>query len=134
MAWRLSQRQRGDAIVEFILVVPILLLILFGILELGRVIDAWIVVQNAAREGARTGAQTASTIAAGPAAQQAASTYLNSAFSNRDDVDAKRVGTPVVSSDAVQVTAEADIHIYTPLMQSILSPAVPVRATAIMPR
>ena len=67
----LKGRQRGDAIVEYILVLPILLMILFGILEMGRVLDAWIVVQNAAREGARSGA-LATSANISTAAQQAA--------------------------------------------------------------
>ena len=138
MAGRLIRRvcgkQRGDAIVEFILVVPILLLILFGIMELGRVLDAWIVVQNAAREGARTGALATPDSSVGTAATAAANSYLSTAFSSRTDVDKKIISAPVVSSDAVSVTVEADIHIYTPFMQAILASSVPVRATAVMPR
>jgi Flp pilus assembly protein TadG len=129
----LKQQQRGDAIVEFVLVLPILLLLLFGILEVGRVVDAWIVVQNAAREGARSGA-LAPTTGAVNAAQNAARDYMQTAFSSRSDVDSTSVGTPVISSDAVSVTAQANIHIYTPFMQSILQSSVPVRATAVMPR
>lgn len=126
-------RQRGDAIVEFTLVLPILLLILFGILEVGRVLDAWIVVQNAAREGARVGTLATSTADANTNAQQASTSYLQTAFASRTDVD-NSIVTPVVSTDAVQVSVEADIHIYTPFMQAILSASLPVRATAIMPR
>jgi Flp pilus assembly protein TadG len=138
MAGRLNRhlrgRQRGDAIVEFILVVPILLLILFGIMELGRVLDAWIIVQNAAREGARSGALASPASGAGTAAQAAANAYLSTAFSSRTDVDGEVINPAVVSSDAVSLTVEADIHIYTPFMQAILASSVPVRATAVMPR
>jgi Flp pilus assembly protein TadG len=129
----LKQRRRGDAIVEFALVLPILLLILFGIMEVGRVLDAWIVVQNAAREGARVGTLADSTTA-GSAAQQAANSYLQMAFASRADVDNTVVPAPIVSADAVQVNVEADIHIYTPFMQAILAPSLPVKATAILPR
>jgi Flp pilus assembly protein TadG len=130
----LKHRRRGDAIVEFALVLPILLLILFGILELGRVIDAWIVVQNAAREGARVGTLDTTATAAATDAQSAANSYLSTAFATRNDVDKTVIPTPVVTADAVQVNVEADIHIYTPFMQAILSPSLPVRATAILPR
>ena len=130
----LKDRRRGDAIVEFALVLPILLLILFGILELGRVLDAWIVVQNAAREGARVGTLDATAAAAATDAQSAANSYLSTAFAARSDVDKTVISTPVVTTDAVQVNVEADIHIYTPFMQAILSPSLPVRATAILPR
>ena len=45
----------GQEAVEFALLLPVLLLILFGILDLGRLFHAAITVANAAREGARFG-------------------------------------------------------------------------------
>lgn len=51
---RISRRQsRGQGLVEFSLVIPLFLLMLFGIIDLGRVIWANDVLANAAREGAR---------------------------------------------------------------------------------
>ena len=47
---------RGNAVVEFALVLPILLLVLFGITELGRMIMTTNVLNTAAREGARLAA------------------------------------------------------------------------------
>lgn len=47
---------RGQNIVEFALVFPILLFLLVMMLEVGRLIYVQIVVTNAAWEGARTGA------------------------------------------------------------------------------
>jgi Flp pilus assembly protein TadG len=44
---------RGQALVEFALVIPIFLLMLFGILDLGRAVYAYSTLNNAAREGAR---------------------------------------------------------------------------------
>jgi Flp pilus assembly protein TadG len=45
------REDRGVAVVEFALIAPILLLILVGILDLGRAINAYVTVSNAAREG-----------------------------------------------------------------------------------
>lgn len=42
---------------EFALILPILLLIVFGILDLGRAFFATIAIQNATREGARQAAR-----------------------------------------------------------------------------
>lgn len=50
--WR---KQRGVAVVEFALVLPLLLLILFGIVEFGLVMFDQAVITNASREGARAG-------------------------------------------------------------------------------
>jgi hypothetical protein len=46
-------REKGQTLVEFALILPILLLILFIIIESGRIFQAYITVQHAAREGAR---------------------------------------------------------------------------------
>ncbi len=45
--------ERGASAVEFALVVPILLAIVFGIVDLGLAINRYAMVNNAAREGVR---------------------------------------------------------------------------------
>ncbi len=52
---RPSGRRRGQALVEFALVVPIFLLLLFGLIEVGRFIYLNNAFNEAAREGARYG-------------------------------------------------------------------------------
>ena len=47
--------ERGQSLVELALVLPFMLLILFGIVDLGRVFNAYIVITNASREGALYG-------------------------------------------------------------------------------
>jgi Flp pilus assembly protein TadG len=44
---------KGQSMIEFALLLPILVLIIFGVLELGRAFFAFIAISNAAREGAR---------------------------------------------------------------------------------
>jgi Flp pilus assembly protein TadG len=44
---------QGQSLIEFALLLPILVLIIFGVLELGRAFFAFIAISNAAREGAR---------------------------------------------------------------------------------
>lgn len=48
-----SGSEEGAAAVEFALVVPLLLVLLFGIIEFGTAYNAQILVTNAAREAAR---------------------------------------------------------------------------------
>lgn len=45
----------GQEIVEYALVLPVLLLLVFGIIDLGRTIFVYNSMANAAREGARAG-------------------------------------------------------------------------------
>lgn len=47
------RHQRGTALIETALILPILLLICVGIFEFGRAYQTWEVLTNAAREGAR---------------------------------------------------------------------------------
>lgn len=46
-------RDRGAAAVEAALVIPILLMIIFGIIDFGRMLNAQLGITEAAREGAR---------------------------------------------------------------------------------
>ena len=55
--WR---EDRGTAIVEMALVLPILLALILGIVEFGRIVNAYVTVEHAAREGARLGITGAS--------------------------------------------------------------------------
>ena len=51
-----SRRQpgRGQTLVEFALIIPLFVLLLFGIVDFGRAVLAYNSISNAAREGART--------------------------------------------------------------------------------
>ena len=50
---RRDHGERGTALVEAALTMPILLLLMVGIFEVGRALETWQVLTNAAREGAR---------------------------------------------------------------------------------
>ena len=52
-AWAERKRSSGQTMVEFSLTLPILLLLLFGIVEFGRMFQSWVTVQNASREATR---------------------------------------------------------------------------------
>jgi Flp pilus assembly protein TadG len=51
-----SRSAHGQSILEFAILLPLLMLIVVGILDLGRLSSAYVVITNAAREGARYGA------------------------------------------------------------------------------
>jgi Flp pilus assembly protein TadG len=69
--------ERGAAVVEFALVLPLLLMLVLGAIDWGWYFYLREVVTNAAREGARVGSVSAvGGAAASSAAQTAASTYL----------------------------------------------------------
>jgi Flp pilus assembly protein TadG len=53
--------KKGQSIIEFALVLPVLLLVLFGITEFGRAIMVTNILNTAAREGAREGVESGDT-------------------------------------------------------------------------
>ena len=50
---KITNQKKAQSMVEFAIVLPILLLLVFGIIEYGRLFFAWISVENVARVGAR---------------------------------------------------------------------------------
>jgi len=52
--WRRNKRRKGAAVVEFAVVAPVLILLLLGMIECGRMIMVQQALTTAVREGART--------------------------------------------------------------------------------
>jgi hypothetical protein len=65
-------RTRGQALVEFALVLPILILILMGLFDFGRAVFAYNSLSNSARDGARVAIVDQTMVAGVPAGAQAA--------------------------------------------------------------
>lgn len=119
---RLIRSERGQAIVETALVMPVLLLLLFGILDAGRVFYAWIIVTNGAREGARVGATHR------PQAEIFARVDAAMGGMNPADYDVTIVGAQGISGDPVEVTVDGRVTLVTPLISAFF-PANPVTLT-----
>jgi len=52
----LRKGEKGQSLAEFVLVLPIFLILVFAIIDFGLGFHAWLTVTNSAREGARLGA------------------------------------------------------------------------------
>jgi Flp pilus assembly protein TadG len=61
MRTTLKNNERGAALIETAITIPIVLLIAVGIFEFGRAYQTWQVLTNAAREGARVAILTEKT-------------------------------------------------------------------------
>ena len=72
MTRRRGGNERGAVAVEFALVFPLLILVLFGVIEYGAIYNAQLLVTGAAREAAREMAVTGSAGSATSAALAAA--------------------------------------------------------------
>lgn len=75
-SFRRTRSDRGAAMVEFAIIAPLLLLLVFGIIEFGRAYNAQNTLTHAAREGAREYAITQDAASAEVVAKNAA-TSLN---------------------------------------------------------
>jgi hypothetical protein len=59
-----NRGRKGQSLVEFAIALPLMVLIMFGVLDLGRAFFALITIHNAAREGARTATFDTSNVVA----------------------------------------------------------------------
>jgi len=101
--------ERGQAVAEFALIVPIFLLLVFAIVDFGMGFHAWITVTNSAREGARLGA------VGGTQTEVEDKVYDTSA-----SLDADSLGVVVTNAggdpgEAVTVDVSYDYELITPL-------------------
>ncbi len=75
-----TRGERGAALVEFVLVAPLLILLLLGTAEMGLAIRDWLTVTSASRSGARVGTAAANN----PAADTAILGAVEAAMSTSD--------------------------------------------------
>jgi Flp pilus assembly protein TadG len=75
-------RDRGSVAVEFALLLPVLLLLIFGVIDFGRAINDQITLTQAAREGARLASLGNSTSAVTTRTESAAAPTLTLTSAN----------------------------------------------------
>lgn len=130
MRWA-ERDERGQATVELALLLPVLVLLLFGVLEFGRVFNAWIVVTQASREGARVGAAQCAGNAGCGANVEA---WVNNSLSGLDAAQASWAMTPgpYISGNTLQVSVDYDVPIVTPLIGVLIGNTVTVHGETSM--
>ena len=117
-----NQKERGQAAVEFAMLLPIFLIVLFLIVDFGVGISCWVVVTNATREGARLGAVCGDGSGCDPLVDIETRVATNSSgLLTVDDVDVYYLDGPDSNSDSGDrgdpVVVESDYHyqLITPL-------------------
>ena len=81
------RRQRGTSVVEMAIVLPLLLMLVFGIGEFGLMFTQWQTLTNAAREGARTGVLWRGTSCTAATVKTEISTAVTSYMANTGIAD-----------------------------------------------
>lgn len=138
--------ERGQGLTEFALVLPIFLLLIFGIVDAGRLVFTYNTIANAARGGARVaivnqataGTDTCDTTSptAGPvgcAISLAASLGLTPGdvtVSYRDATDSTSCPTVAIGCVAV-VTVQGQFKALTPIIGAIIGPVTLASTTKI---
>jgi Flp pilus assembly protein TadG len=135
-----KRRERGQALAEFAMIAPILVILIFGFVDAARLYQAWVTVQGAAREGARFGvtgrddcpSATDNRVACIKYwASQRAKSLTNSATELTVTVrsweyptyaDPPAEGSPGQQCDALEVMVEYDFSPATPLAEAIMGP------------
>jgi Flp pilus assembly protein TadG len=125
---KLFKGEQGQAVVEMALVLPLLLFLLFGIIEMGRVGYAYITVNNAARSAVRVAT-------AGGLDQDVQNAAINAAPS-LSVAELAIVITPTQtnrqSGQSVQVQVSYPVHLIVPLISTILPNPFVVNSTLSM--
>lgn len=128
MVKKLISSRRGQALVETALVLPILILLLMGIVEFGRILNAYLIITNASREGARY------------AAIHNTDSYIEGVISGlTTTLDQSKITVIVspsyserASGSATAVTINYSVDIITPLMSSIIPNPYPISSQTVM--
>jgi Flp pilus assembly protein TadG len=136
---RRTTRRRGQALVEFCLVVPIFLLLLSGVIDFGFLLFQRMSVINAAREGARAAAMvydatTAETVAKQAAVSAAAQGAIGISASSVTVACIDKTGTGesctvAKQGDSVRVTVSYTYHTFFPLL---LGATIPLQSSVQM--
>jgi Flp pilus assembly protein TadG len=110
---RSGERDRGAAAVELALVLPVLLLIVFGTIDFGRLLHARMTLTEAAREGARAVALGEGVDVAKARAVRAASSMTSKPLPTAADVQVTPCGAGA-DPGAATVTVQHTFHFVTP--------------------
>jgi len=126
---RYLTNKRGQAIVETALILPVIVLLLFAIIEFGQIFNQYIVVTAAAREGARAAAVS------DDAAAQTAVVNATASISNGGITVA--IVYPEGGREqgkSVTVTVSKPIEVNTPLIKEIIDSVFAARPPMLVGR
>lgn len=119
---------RGQSLLEFALVLPILLLLFFGIIEFGIIFSDNLIISQAAREGARVGVVGGSDEEIINTVEHIAGTLDR----NRLQIAISPPEGERVRGDSLKVEVRYSVLIMTPFMAEIIPNPYPLGAAVTM--
>ena len=112
---RARRRQRGQAMVEFALILPLFLVVLFLAVDFGVGLSRWAVVTNATREGARLGVTGVDRGQVRIKTASATTGLVNPGDVTVNYIDASGNGTVGDKGDSIVVSTGYEYGLITPL-------------------
>ena len=125
---KIKKNESGQAVAEFAIVLPVLLLLLMGFIQFGFIFNGQVTVTSAAREGARLAVVGAADEAVKDRVEAAAAALLLNV--NRNDININRA---VGGDDGVlSVTVTGSVDIVVPLLDMFTGPSFDVSSESVM--
>lgn len=119
---------RGQALVEMAFVLPIILLIIMGMVEFGRIFNSYLIVTNASREGARV------AVVGGTDTDinNSIATSTNTLVQEDITVDISPVEESRTRGTQVTVTVHYNIEMICPIISGIVPNPFPINSSTVM--
>lgn len=125
---KLLKNNKGQAIVEIAIIIPILILIIMTIFEFGRIFNTYLIVTHASREGARSAALGSDNI-------QVVQTVNNSIYY----LDSSKLTISISPSQSnrtrgsnVNLDLQYDLDIIVPIIDKIIPNPFSIKSKTVM--
>jgi len=127
MKW-LRKKEEGQALVEFALVLPILLIVLLGIVVIGQIFFSYMIIQSASRDGARYGSVGATETEINQAINDKTKTLTqgNLTVTIYPEQNLRKRG------EQIKVSIDYNVPLYTPMWKNILPNPFPISVETVM--
>lgn len=122
------RNEKGQSLVEFSIILPLLLLLLMGILEFGLMLNSYLTINNLAREGARLGIVAGSDIEI----EELVNSISTNLESENLEVNINPLGGSRQSGDTLTVEVVYDYQVTIPIISNILNNVVVLKAQTSM--
>lgn len=121
-------KRKGQALIEFSIILPILLLIVMGIAEFGMILNSYLTIQTASREGARIGIIGADD-----------SEIVQVVYKSTQSIDKQKINITITpsstnrkSGDTLKVRVEYEYDLIIPIIKNILGNKIELSAETSM--
>ncbi|CDF58760.1 TadE family protein [Thermobrachium celere] len=121
-------KRKGQALIEFSIILPILLLIVMGIAEFGMILNSYLTIQTASREGARIGIIGADD-----------NEIVQAVYKSTQSIDKRKINITITpsstnrkSGDTLKVRVEYEYDLIIPIIKNILGNKIELSAETSM--